>query len=152
MGKRGPKPTPTNLKLVRGETRPSRVNRNEPKAPQHTAIVPPDYLDADALAVWERLAPSLHTRGVLTPWDLDLFASFCTAVVHHRRAVEKVNAADVLIDTTNGPVKHPALQVVRDQAALMTTIGARFGLTPSDRSTITLPPEENHGAAAAILD
>ena len=31
MGRRGPAPTPTKLKLLRGETRPSRINRAEPK-------------------------------------------------------------------------------------------------------------------------
>lgn len=153
MGKRGPAPTPTNLRLLRGETRPSRVNRNEPKPPVDEIVVPPTYLDADARAVWARLAPSLHARGVLTAWDADLFGTFCTAVVHHRRAVELVNQANVLLKTPSGVTKHPAMQIIRDQAAIMTTVGGRFGLTPSDRSSLALPQEgSGHAAALAILD
>lgn len=155
MGKRGPAPTPTALRLVRGETRPSRVNRNEPKPPLAEPVEVPEYLDADAQKVWQRLAPSLKARGVLTPWDVDLFGAYCTAVVHHRRAVRLVNETAVALKSEAGVVKHPAMQIVRDQAQLMTTIGSRFGLTPSDRSSISLEPEEHdhgEGSAAAILD
>ena len=128
------------------------MNHNEPKAPVAGQVLPPDYLDADAREVWARLAPTLTSRGVLTAWDVDLFAAYCTAVVHHRRAVRSVNDTNVLLKTPAGAVKHPAMQVVRDQATLMTTIGGRFGLTPSDRSSISLPAEEDHGRAASILD
>lgn len=154
MGKRGPAPTPTNLRLLRGESRPSRVNKHEPKAPLAARVEPPDYLDVDARKVWDRLAPSLVQRGVLTAWDVDLFGAYCTAVVHHRRAVRLVNETAVALKGPDGVVKHPAMQIVRDQAQLMTTIGGRFGLTPSDRSSISLEPQEQPDgpAAASILD
>jgi P27 family predicted phage terminase small subunit len=158
MGKRGPAPQPTALKLVRGETRPSRVNKNEPKPPLAAKVEPPEYLDEEALDVWAQLAPSMIARGVLTAWDVNQFAAYCAAVVHHRRAVKIVNLQGVMRlgggeDAVE--VKHPAMQIVRDQAQLMVTLGGRFGLTPSDRSSISLEPEEPHGhqgAAQAILD
>lgn len=131
------------------------MNRNEPKAPVAEPVAVPEYLDTDARAVWHRLAPSLIARGVLTAWDADLFGAYCTAVVHHRRAARLVNETAVALKTADGVVKHPAMQIVRDQAQLMTTIGGRFGLTPSDRSSISLEPEESdhgEGSAAAILD
>jgi len=145
MGRRGPAKTPTALAVVRGETRPSRVNLNAPTAPP-TRPYPPDYLDDDALAVWQRLAPSLEARGVLTVWDTDAFGAFCTAVVHHRRAVAMVNRTNVVLGRTQGSLtKHPAMQVIRDQAALMVTLGGRFGLTPSDRSQIRLEEAVDDG-------
>ena len=144
MGKRGPAKTPTALAVIRGETRPSRVNLHAPDPPP-TVARPQEYLDLDALGVWQRLAPSLIARGVLTPWDADAFAAYCTAVVHHRRAVLAVNKAGVMLGTGRNLHKHPALQVVRDQAALMVTLGGRFGLTPSDRSSIHLPDAEDDG-------
>lgn len=101
----------------------------------------PDYLDAEARIVWDRLAPSLAARGMLTAWDVDLFAAYCTAVVHHRRAVRSVNDTAVLLKTPAGAVKHPALQVVRDQLALMAQVGGRFGLTPEDRSQVVSPTD-----------
>ena len=79
---------------------------------------------------------------------------YCTATVHHRRAVALVNGTNVLIKNRDqdGLVKNPALQVVRDQAAIMATIGGRFGLTPADRSSINTGEGETGGAAAGILD
>lgn len=149
MGKRGPAKTPTNLAVVRGETRPSRVNHNEPTPPT-TLPEPPEYLDLDALGVWRRLAPSLHTRGVLTAWDVDAFAAFCTAVVMHRRAVELVNREGAVIRNGSVRAKHPGMQVIRDQAAMMVTLGGRFGLTPADRANIRLDDEE--AGDGGILD
>jgi P27 family predicted phage terminase small subunit len=126
------------VKLLRGETRPSRLNLTEPVAPILEPVTPPDYLDTEALAVWNGLAPSMIARGALTVWDVDLFAAFCTAVVHHRRAVRTVNDTAVLLKTPAGAVKHPAMQVIRDQAALMAQIGGQFGLSPAVRSALRL--------------
>lgn len=111
-------------------------------------ISPPDYLDEDARRVWERLAPLLEDRGVLTEWDADLFAVFCSAVVHHRRAVELVNQTNVLTKAAgaNHVVKNPALQVVRDQAAILATLAPKFGVTPLDRAALRLPEEPDEDA------
>jgi P27 family predicted phage terminase small subunit len=115
-------------------------------------ISPPDYLDDDASKVWERLAPSLEARGVLTDWDADLFAAYCTAVVHHRRAVELVNQTNVLTKAAGAAhvVKNPALQVIRDQATILVALGARFGLTPADRATLKLAEEPDDDAGAFL--
>jgi len=149
MGARGPKKQPTELALVKGETRPSRVNYDEPEAPPEVPD-PPEYLNLDALGVWQRLAPTLHGRGVLTVWDVDAFAAFCTAVVIHRRAVQIVNDGNII----HRGAKHPALQVVRDQAAQIIALGARFGLTPSDRASIRAGDlnAPGSGGGGGILD
>jgi P27 family predicted phage terminase small subunit len=116
-------------------------------------ISPPDYLDDDARLVWGRLGPVLEDRGVLTEWDVDMFAVYCTAVVHHRRAVELVNKSNVLTKAAGAShvVKNPALQVVRDQAAILSSLAGRFGLTPADRSLLDLPEESNDEAQAFAL-
>lgn len=138
---RGRPRTPNNVRQLRGDTRPSRA-RPHLTAPVAGAVEPPEYLDDEQRAVWRSLSPSLIARGVLTPWDVDLFAAFCAAVVHHRRAVKLVNDSNVLLKGPDGAVKNPALQIVRDQAQLIATIGSRFGLTPADRARIALPAEE----------
>lgn len=151
MGKRGPAKTPTEVAVVRGETRPSRVNLDAPSPPP-TRPEPPEYLDLEALGVWARLAPTLETRGILTVWDVDAFAAYCTAVVHHRRAVQLVNRAGIVVGRAAATQhKHPALQVVRDQAALIVTLGGRFGLNPSDRAGLR-SPESEESDGGGILD
>ena len=47
MGKRGPAKTPPALAVLRGETRPSRVNLDAPTPPP-VKPHPPDYLDLDS--------------------------------------------------------------------------------------------------------
>lgn len=138
------KRAPVELQRLRGETRPSRVSPDAPTPPSTRAEVP-DYLDGDALAVWHRLAPSLEARGVLTVWDVDTFAAYCTAVVHHGRAVRLVNEAAVIVGRSPSTShKHPALQVVRDQAALIVSLGSRFGLSPSDRAGLRTGRDDDH--------
>src|SRR5689334_10514070 len=116
MGKRGPAPAPTKLRVLRGETRPSRLRQGEPVPPEQPFEVP-GYLDADARAEWELLAPSLVRMGLLTAVDVNAFAAYCSAVVHHRRAVRLVNETSPLIvnQSARGPEvrKHPGMQVIR---------------------------------------
>lgn len=149
MTKPGPKPAPTALKLVRG-TRKDRVNQSEP-IPPDGEVRPPEYLTEDALTIWNRLAPSLIKRGVLTPWDIDSFAAYCTAVIHHREAVAAVTSV-MIHDSDHGrTVKHPALQVVRDQVAIITQLASRFGLDPSSRSQLDLGKNDEPRRAERLL-
>jgi P27 family predicted phage terminase small subunit len=104
-------------------------------------IAAPAWLAAGARAVWEGLAPELQAKGVLTSWDVDAFAVFCEAVVHHREACRAVDQASVIQETRFGQTKHPALQIVRDQAQIVRAYAQEFGLTPSARSEIDLPVE-----------
>lgn len=155
MGKRGPAPAPTQLKVVRGD-RESRINRSEPK-PRDGAAAAPGWLSDDARAVWDRLAPDLIKQRVLTDWDVDAFAAFCSAVVVHREAAADVerNGTNITVvdrELSNGTLlfttrKNPAWQVARESAQLITTLGGRFGLNPSDRASLTMKGDDDSGEA-----
>ena len=126
---------PNHLKILAG-TREDRVNRNEP-LPAESAIVPPVQLSEGAQAVWDRLAPDLIKKGCLSNWDLDLFIVYCdaTATYHEcRRAMGgDYTVKGSVKDTT---VKSPLWRVMKDSSDTMRSIGAKFGLTPSDRAGI----------------
>lgn len=151
MGKRGPAPTPTALRLLKGD-RKDRVNTQEP-TPAKIPLEAPDYLDDDARAIWDRLAADHFAKVGATHWDADALAVYCTAVVHHRRAVQLVNSTGVLIKAGSrghgGLVKHPAMQVIRDQAAIIRAYAQEFGLTPSARSSLVRP---DAGAGSSSAD
>lgn len=154
-GRPGRPRTPDNVRELRGQPRRRPDGKVAPKPPPSVAeVVAPDYLDDEQRAVWDRLAPSLIARGVLTAWDVDTFAVLCASVVLHRRAVALVNQSNVLVGPAGGRgsrvAKNPALQVVRDQASIIATFAGRFGLTPSDRAHIDLPPDT--GSDSWILD
>ncbi len=150
-GKRGPKPAPTVLKEMKGE-RPSRMSKNEPR-PKPSLKVPkaPEWVSFGARQVWNRLAPELHEKGVLTSWDLDAFAAYCEAVIHHRDACKQVDEEGIVVQGDRGMVKNPALQLVRDNAQLLRGFAQEFGLTPSARSGIELPTSEESDSARRLL-
>ena len=134
MGRRGPRPRPTALKVQAG-VRPDRINSAEPVPPAHVPLAPPT-LGEEARRIWHRLAPDLHRRGVLTPWDVDVFALFCDAVVQARRASELVGPALLVRGRRDALVTNPAWRVYRDAVALVRALAQEFGLTPSARSAI----------------
>lgn len=151
MGKRGPAPAPTPLKIVRGD-RPSRTNTKEPKPRVSGVPRCPSWLSDQAKTVWRSLAKDLHARGVLTAWDVHAFAVFCEAVVHHRKGCEMVDGSAILVKGAHGAlVKNPGLQIVRDSAQIIRAFAQEFGLTPSARSAIELPDTPELEAARRLL-
>lgn len=159
MGKRGPAKTPTELAVVKGE-RKDRLNRNEPQ-PSATDVDPPGWLSADARAVWARLAPDLQAKGVLTAWDVDAFASFCDAAARRATAAQELEEQGAVIDlpvfNKNGELtghrvgRNPWALELKDADAQLHRWGARFGLTPSDRTSLSVGEERRGGSTEDLL-
>lgn len=104
----------------------------------------PAWLSTQAKREWKRLAPELVRLGVLTHLDRDSLAVYCEAVVHYRQAAELIDRSAVLVKSGGGRlVKNPALQVARDQAAIIRGFAREPGLTPSARSGISVPEAED---------
>lgn len=76
---RGRKPAPTEEKLAKGETRPSRVNFDEPDVPPPTpdALAPPSNLKGAGLAMWTMYAQAMTDSGQLRSTDMPLFLQRC---------------------------------------------------------------------------
>ena len=138
MGGRGRTPRPTHLKALEG-VKEYRLNRDEP-IPSEGQVVPPVPLPSDAQAVWNRLAPDMVDRRVLTAWDVDMFSVFCRSVALFSRAAAEVERSGLFV---NGSVKNtqvvsPNVRVMVMTADMMRSIGQRFGLTPGDRATLRI--------------
>src|SRR5438067_8957744 len=114
MGRRGPRPAPTAMKRARG-VRPDRIASGEP-VPEPTAQPPspPRDLSPEAKGVWRRLVPGMHAAGVLTAWDVDLFAVYCDLVVRARRARELLDPALLITGRRDGLITNPAWRIYRD--------------------------------------
>lgn len=161
MGKAGQgRPSkPTSLKVLHGD-RKDRINIDEPQ-PSATEVLPPAWLamadtetvqgHESALDVWRRMAPDLTSRGVLTAWDVEAFAVYCDAVVKFRQASLEVTRTGMTIAGARGSVKNPAVTAAKDYADLMQRYGARFGLTPSDRASLSVKGAEDAGKGAERL-
>ncbi|WP_204456185.1 phage terminase small subunit P27 family [Actinokineospora baliensis] len=142
MGKRGPAAKPTALRILHGD-RPDRINTNEP-APPEQEITCPDWASDAARAIWERLAPGLAARGVLTAWDTDAFLVLCEALARYRAATQLVNGSALLVQGGSGLMKNPALVVQADAERTFLQFAARFGLTPADRQAIKVEVGHDH--------
>lgn len=151
MGKRGPAPKPTNLRVLHGEEE-RRINRHEPQPPTHETV-PPAWLSPAAVEVWQRLAPTLHDRGLLTAWDVDTFAILCDAVAQYQAASALVARSGLLVKGQRGTEvrKNPAMQVVRDTAQTVRAFAQEFGLTPSARTQLAVQEMERGSEAALVF-
>jgi P27 family predicted phage terminase small subunit len=149
MGSPGPKPVPTKLRLLRGETRPSRINRNEPQP----AVGDPRYpgmLSREAKAEWRRLIKALPA-GLLTPADRQVMSVAAQAWYRWYLATVAVNETGILIEGERGLVKNPAIQVARDAEQTLRQCWAELGLSPAARQRINMPGPEGEDPLGGIF-
>lgn len=149
MPKGGPKPVPTSLKLVNG-TRKSRINLREPSSRTFERTPrPPEWMSDEGCRFWRSLASDLRRSGRLSADNVGTFAVLCEAFGRHERAAKMLN--DPELDWFEGGKRHPALLEVREAAATALRYSQEFGLTPSARSAIKVPPPADDAEAAALL-
>lgn len=140
MTRPGPAPTPTHLRVVRGD-RKDRINTAEPK-PKKQKPRCPDWLSDEAKAVWRRTTKQLDAMDILFAADTDIIAAYANAVVNYQRATELVDRSGVLVKgRRDGVVTNPAVRVQRDSAQLIRQLAGELGLTPSSRSRLSVDQE-----------
>src|SRR5687768_12458103 len=98
MGRRGPKPQPTALKIERGNPGKRRLNDTEPDlAPAERAV--PSGMTGVAKAEWLRLVDELTDKGVLTVGDMKCFEEYCYIVgdiADVRKLIRKVGTEEAI--------------------------------------------------------
>ena len=138
MGRRGTKPTPTNVLKLRGSWR-GEINKNEPQ-PEAVAPEMPTTLDGMAKDCWEQLVPILSDMKVLTV--ADGIALLAETYATWRRADDMIKKhGDVYpIKDNNDNVKYlqqsPYVSIARNSAKALKDLLCEFGLTPSARSRV----------------
>lgn len=149
---------PTNIAVLHGD-RKDRINTAEPK-PSQLEVAPPNWLGDQAVEVWNSLAADLKAKGVLTGWDVEAFASWCDAVVRRRHASKRLQVEGEVIElpvfNKNGEetghryAKNPWTLVLNEADAQMQKYAAKFGMTPSDRASLSIG-EASKGADDDLL-
>lgn len=137
---RGPKPAPTELKILKGEKNRSRINANEPTPPPSADAPPPDMSEA-ALSYWTNYAPMLLRVRVLSEADRRVLQELCESLVD-LEAMRKEVRADGYGVTNGGTVSpHFLLPSIFKAQAHVAKLLAELGMTPSSRSRVrALPP------------
>jgi hypothetical protein len=130
MGRRGPQPKPTALKILEG---------NPGQYPIPTGIEAcgepfiPDHLPDDAQGCLEIIKQSMPS-SVFSLLDTFALSSFATAWSLHKRAVLAISGPDFNLETDARWVR-----LATQQAALMASLSDRLGLDPRSRAALKLP-------------
>ncbi|MCH7780243.1 MAG: phage terminase small subunit P27 family [Acidobacteria bacterium] len=146
MGRRGPPPTPTHLKVLHGNPGKRPINWREPRPRQNVPRCPA-WLNKDAKAAWKRMVPTLRDMGVLTVADGEALAAFCQTYARWRQAEEFLDQHGMVypLRDEKGNVRcmqqFPQVSIARNLLLLMRSFLQEFGMTPASRSRIELPWE-----------
>lgn len=90
MGKRGPKPKPTKLKIIAGNPGKRSLNKREPQPPADEPSMPA-WLSSRAKIEWKRIVPELKRLGLLTAIDLAALACYCQAFAEFEIATRTID-------------------------------------------------------------
>lgn len=136
MAGKGRPRKPTSLKVLGGEKRPSRLNKDEPVF-ETDEIAPTQALSSEELAVWNALLPDLVRAGVMTNADCHALTTLCQWEAQRRRALQIVTDEGITTVGAAGQLaKHPAFQAYNDAQGHVTKLLVEFGMTPSSRTRI----------------
>lgn len=141
-------PKPARLKLVEGRS-PGRDSggRKVPESPKFIRQAPdaPDWLDAEALAEWRRVAPTLERLDLLKPEDRALLSAYCETWSVYVAAVQRVRAEGLTITSPKSGVVHrnPAVTVAETARMHLLRLASEFGLTPAAEQRLAVAPGDD---------
>lgn len=133
----GRKPTPTQLRLVRGNPGKRALPKDEPKPPAPKRITPPSHLSPAAKKEYRRIGAKLAEVGVLGETDLRALELYSETYAQWVEATQRVAAVGMVIKTPSGfPIMNPYLVVANGASKRMQSLLAEFGMTPSSRTRL----------------
>lgn len=141
MGRRGPPPKPTKLRVLEGNRGKRPLNKREPQPPalrDLTSAKPPKFLTGViSRTVWNTELPLLIDLGIVASTDLNMFAAYCESVESYQTAHMRLSKQGVTMIGSRGTViRHPDVKNRREAKAEMLRLAMEFGLTPAARSRI----------------
>lgn len=149
MGRRGPAPSPTSLRLLKGD-RPYRINRAEPR-PRDELPARPGWLSPRAVAEWDRIMPDLIAMGTAKAVDAAGLAAYAESVALLETLAAVLASSGPLLVGADGQVrKNPAVAQFRDASAAVRLWAREFGFTPAARQPLRIDVE-HHGLSAERL-
>lgn len=135
MGKRGPAPEPIAIKIAKGTATPEEkaTALAEAGIPEMPEIV--SRAGDTAAAVWHETVGRLSRReGLLSPIDARALAIYCIAWQRYEEAEDEIARDGITcVGEKGGQYPHPAVGIQNKAADTIARIGAKFGMTASDR-------------------
>ncbi len=153
MGKRGPKPKPTAVRIFEGDPGRLLPKREGEVVPASGEIcpMPPEWLGSVGASVWTLVAPRLYAVGCLTVNDERLLSQYCEAWEDFFRARELIEAEGTTQTNDKGmQSSHPAVKQKRDATLLIKQIGGEFGMSPAARVGLNISGQKKENALDAF--
>jgi P27 family predicted phage terminase small subunit len=154
MGKRGPKPTPTAIKIARGTNRTKKGSRAAAASrPDRDAKAPWQSRGSK----WRQLLPLMQQVRLMTRADIEALARYCDTYEWWlaTREILKRDGCTYPILNDGGEVKYiaqrPEVSIAHKLATQLRQLEQDFGLNPSARSSLEVEPEQKHDADAADI-
>ncbi len=141
MGRRGPPPQPTKLRLLRGNPGKRPINTREPTLPV-AAPSCPEWLSPEAKRIWKEMIPVLEQMRILTLIDRDALTAYCQNYVRWKEAAEFLDQHGDVYPTRDefGKIKSmqqfPQVAIARNYLQILRAYQQEFGMTPSARTRI----------------
>lgn len=162
MGRRGPSPKPTLLKLVAGNPGHRPIAGNEP-VPDAVMPAAPDFLDDAARRVWDQLVPGLFRCGLVRVIDGTSIGRYCVTLVLWHTALEFIRKNGTTYAVRGEPKQgrpgrvlylreHPQAGELRKLNQQLLALEREFGLTPASRTRIQLEAEGKGGSRGDVND
>ena len=143
MGKRGPRPQPTKLKILRGNPGKRPIKNSEPQ-PSSDGIAMPSHLGPVAASRWAELLPMLQAVKVMTRADVEALARYCDTYEWWLATRAKLRADGDTYPILNdgGQVKYiaqrPEVSIAHKLAQQLRQLEQDFGLNPSARTSLNV--------------
>lgn len=142
----GRRPTPTELKLVRGNPGKRSINKKEPMPAKRIPSTPAHLTDEGQVA-WGRLTVLLDRMGVLTEADGFALERLCDCYAEILALRELVDANGRTYETTSTQGElvikaNPAVAMLADVDRRFKSYLVEFGLTPAARSKVQIKDDE----------
>ena len=144
MGRRGPPPKPTHLKLIAGNPGKKPLNTREPKPPTGVPRCPP-WISPEGRQAWNRVADRLKKMRLLTLADGEPLITYAATYARWRECEEFIEKHGLTYPTRDGKGKitsfqqFPQVAISRNCLLILTRLQQEFGLTPASRSRIQIP-------------
>lgn len=149
----GRRPTPTALRLVKGNPGKRAINKKEPK-PRRQIPRCPAHLDPSGKRAWKNLVKLLDGMTVLTEADGLALARICdcyTDILECRKLIKRDGRTYKTFDQNGNELikNNPAVSQLRAADAQLKSYLVEFGLTPAARTKLKVDDGEEEGDDAS---
>jgi P27 family predicted phage terminase small subunit len=138
----GRKPTPTKLRILRGNPGRRPLPEHEPN-PGPFTHAPPTSLTPAGKTEWNRLVPLLDRLGVLAETDRDAMITYCETFAIWQDAINHIKRDGAVEKIKGIPTVSPYMRIAQNTLHQLRALLVEFGLTPSSRSRVAAHPAKS---------